>query len=656
MTAADSRKILLSNLPSDCSVAEARSLADKYGAVKEVTFLHEQADSVTMAIEFENHLDALAAVQHLNDQPFGERPIMAQLDARTQVFARSPLHSPILMVSWPGATLTAWAFYPNVTLAKAAAAKLDKTTFQDRTLTVTFDRPGKRGPYSIRISDLPPGATKAEVDAFCAETKPELITLGSPTYTESPEDHVKADLEKFGRVESFRISSVSETNFRTTAYATMHSYTVADAAAVALTGYKPGYLGKETLLRVQHVYLAKYNTPVETFSCIQDRVNILRDKYKGKCKISTEDDGFFTTIEIRAPIAESTLFAEANGELNELVDGIVIKDEQGVPVWDPYLEHPSSSKVISKINDPSSDVPCIVHCDTRLKCVRVYGSVDGQERGKSILLKTLKRVRAQCNEVEVHRSKVPALIEGGLTKVQDSLVNGVNKVTFDIVRAKLIVRGEHTDLEKAKEVLSTLGSQPLSDGSRQSTSLSANTSSSRSASTARCPLCERIPVSPVKLGCRHVYCKACFKFGLDATAKRENVSPLFRCVFKKPHHASAEPSEASPETSAEETVCGEPIPYIIVRDHLTLSTEMNYLKAAFLHKIQNNSPHSSPTPLSSSDSSTTTHKFFFCPTPECPAVYRAGEEGIVVRCAGCSSDLCPKCCSRMHDGSLCQDR
>ena len=51
MTAADSRKILLSNLPSDCSVAEARSLADKYGAVKEVTFLHEQADSVTMAIE-----------------------------------------------------------------------------------------------------------------------------------------------------------------------------------------------------------------------------------------------------------------------------------------------------------------------------------------------------------------------------------------------------------------------------------------------------------------------------------------------------------------------------------------------------------------------------------------------------------------------------
>lgn len=448
MTAADSCKIVLSNLPTDSNIAEIRGLAARFGVVKDVTFLGEATDSAIVSIEFEVAEDAMAAVRQLNDQPFGSRPIAAKLDSRTPVFARSPLHSQMLMISWPGPTLIAWSYYSSITIAKAAAAKLDKTVFMGRKIGAAFDRPGKNGPFPIRLTGLPPGATKTDLDSFCDNPAPSLTTLGEPSYTGSPEESIRKDLAKYGRIEDFRICPQDDGTFRTVAYVTMQTYTAADEAAKALNKTSPQYLG-QAVLKVQHIYLASYKVLPDIFECIRDIIGVIREDHKDSCTIVEDFDGYTHAIELRAPIDQSTAFAKANIELGELIDGSVVLDERQEQVWDPYLELPSSKKAIDKINDPSSDVPCFVHCDKRLQCVRVYGSPDGQTRGKKTLLRILKKVAEQCHEIFLDRkTHIGGLVAGAFVKLQTTL--GENKVSLSLVDAKLTIRGSAEDLEIAK--------------------------------------------------------------------------------------------------------------------------------------------------------------------------------------------------------------
>jgi RNA recognition motif-containing protein len=621
MTAADSCNIVLSNLPPDSNTAEIHTLAASFGVVKELAFLGEAADSATVSIEFARPEDAVAAVKQLNDQKFGSKLILAKLDSRTPVFARSPLHSQMLMVSWPGATLVGWSYYPSITIAKAVAAKLDKTSFKDRKIGAVFERPGKKGPYAIRLTNLPPGATKAELDAFCTDPTPNLTTLGEPSYSQSPEDSIRDELKKYGRVEGFRVCPQDDGAFRTIAYVTMQTYSAADEAARALDKTTPSYLGKATL-EVKHIYLASYKVLPEIFECIRDRLGIIRDSHKDQCTILDDFDGYTHNVELRSSIDESTSFAEANVELGKLIDGSLILDEEGGRLWDPYLNLPSSAKAVNKINDPNSDVPCFVHCDKRLQCVRVYGSADGQVRGKKTLLKILKKVSEQCHEIELDRAaQIATLVEGGLVRLQGSL--GGNKISLNIVDARLTVRGTAEDLETAKGIVSELATSPSSSPS------------GLAVGSNLCPLCERVPVSPVRLTCRHAYCQACLQFALASTAKRDfnTLSPFFACIA--PLRSSPKSQAGGPDAVVQR--CNAPLSYVVVRDNLTTSQENLYLNAVFTASVR-----------------TSAGRFFFCPTPNCSVVHRAGEEGIVVRCPECSSDVCPKCSRRIHDGSLCE--
>ncbi|KAJ3537803.1 hypothetical protein NMY22_g5434 [Coprinellus aureogranulatus] len=242
-----------------------------------------------------------------------------------------------------------------------------------------------------------------------------------------------------------------------------------------------------------------------------------------------------------------------------------------------------------------------------------------------MLLKILKKVAEQCHEIKLERSAhITGLVTGGFDQLQRSL--GENKVSLSIVEAKLTVRGTTEDLAVAKAVVSDLAS-------------SAPSAPSEPASTQLCPFCKRVPVSPVKLTCRHAYCQACLQFALASTAlKRDAIprSPFFACVAPLRSRGKPQGGTASDDSDNVVTRCNAPLSYFVVRDNLPFSHDSHYLKAVFATSVR-----------------ASQGRFFFCPTPDCSAVYRSGDEGIVIRCQGCSSDVCPKCSKRAHDGSLC---
>lgn len=196
------------------------------------------------------------------------------------------------------------------------------------------------------------------------------------------------------------------------------------------------------------------------------------------------------------------------------------------------------------------------------------------------------------------------LLNGGFKALKDDL--GANKVTLDVVQLQLVVRGDDKDIEKARAVVQAIvpvAVDSLVDGF--------------------CEICLQEPVSPLKLSCRHAYCKACLQHALSFSIYSQ--TGKFACISR------------CTDDEGISVQCGMYVPYVVIRDILPLADEPAILQSSLLSYIR------------------TSPAFFFCPTLDCPAVYRAGDGGFLMKCSVCLSDICCSCCSRAHDGSTCEE-
>lgn len=48
--------------------------------------------------------------------------------------------------------------------------------------------------------------------------------------------------------------------------------------------------------------------------------------------------------------------------------------------------------------------------------------------------------------------------------------------------------------------------------------------------------------------------------------------------------------------------------------------------------------------------------YHYCPTPDCPQVYRATHEKATLQCPACLTSICTRCHSEGHDGFQCADQ
>ncbi|KAG2011619.1 RING finger protein [Coprinopsis cinerea AmutBmut pab1-1] len=401
MTAADSKKLVLSHLPIGTTDEEIQRLVKHIGAVKEVVELGTGEATATFSVEFEDAAAALIAVRLLNGKDYSGQTVVAKLDSRATVSGRSPLDSQVLLVSWPCPTLTAWIFYETVTIAKQAAQKINGVKFQDRTIKALYEagKGNKRGPWPVRVTNLPPAASKDDLKGLC--DVPFVVTdLGQPTYTESPRDAIQEALEEYGGVLSFEDSLEENTVSKNFVYATMEGHAAAQAAAKALNKTKPSYIG-EQYLTVQHIYLAGFQVPAKAFECVADQVKVIREVQKGTCTVVDWPLVDTHVVKIYAPVDQAVAFCTAHAELEKVADGLVVTSEDGANVWDDYLETTSAEKAIEKFNERPTDVPCFVYIDKRYQVVRVYGAPDGQKRGQAALMKILKTVNEQRHELAV---------------------------------------------------------------------------------------------------------------------------------------------------------------------------------------------------------------------------------------------------------------
>ncbi|KIY46940.1 hypothetical protein FISHEDRAFT_46252 [Fistulina hepatica ATCC 64428] len=133
-----------------------------------------------------------------------------------------------------------------------------------------------------------------------------------------------------------------------------------------------------------------------------------------------------------------------------------------------------------------------------------------------------------------------------------------------------------------------------------------------------CPVCFCDPdANHIVLECAHAYCRECL---INLCSSR-----------------SASASAFSPLCCVAES-CNCAIGYATLRQVLSPTEEIRLLDASFTAHINSQA-----------------NQFHYCPTPDCPVVYRSDQGGTILQCPACLVRICPRCTVEYHEGLTCME-
>ena len=599
-TAADSKKLILSNLPVAVSPTDIRELTEPFGEIRAIISVDETEHTAMIEIEFAECSQALTAFKHLNGHPFENLTISANLKGRISMTVRSSEHTHVVKVVWPTPSAMAWVHFTTISKAKSEAIRLDGVIVGGLQIKSVFVSPHKRQKtsFAVEIRGLPISVSRDALEELCPEQT--CITLHPPCYTQDPTNDIRSALTHCGELEDVDIPAAASHLTSVVAFATFKTGEAALEAVEALDGRNQDYLGDQPLT-VRPVYYFRHRATIPQFEAVKNEIDRLNDKGEKKCSIQYQElhERGLVWIRIYASTENLTTFASLNTELATLLRGMLLTSNGDV-VWDDYFETSSSAKSIDTINTTNTNGPFFVQCDGRTKNVRIFGAKTDQECAQKLVMRMLQKVHKLRNEIQLPRTKLRGLVNGGLTALQDDL--GVNKVLLDVVNAKLIVRGTLDDDSKVENYIGSLDSV-----------------SALETTEALCEICHHLPVDPILLTCRHAYCTLCLQMAL-----RYSPSAPFQCIFR----------DTSEDGLA--TQCPANVPYVVIRDIIP-NEEKKFLHESFLSHVRSS------------------EEFFFCPTLDCQLAYRSGVEGLTLKCFKCLSEICCYCHTRAHVGIACKE-
>lgn len=600
-TAADSKKLILSNLPATVSPTDIKELVEPFGEVRTIISLDETEHTARIEVEFAECSQASTAFKHLNGYPFESHTISANLKGRISMTVRSSEHTHVVKVFWPAPSAVAWIHFTTVSKAKSEAIRLDGVIVGGLQIKAAYVSPHKRQKtsYAVEIRGLPINVSKDVLEALCPEHS--CITLNPPCYTQDPTNDIRSTLTCCGELEDFDIPAAAPHLTSVVAFATFKTGEAVLEAVEALDGRNQDYLGGQPL-SVRPVYYFRHRATTPQFEAVKNEIDRLNDKGEKKCSIQYQElpERGLVWIRTHASAENLATFASLNTELATLLRGMLLTSNGDV-VWDDYLETSSSAKSIDTINTNNSDGPYYVQCDGRTKNVRIFGAKPDQESAQKLVMRMLQKVHKLRHEIQLPRTKLRGLIDGGLAALQDDL--GVNKVLLDVANAKLIVRGTPDDDSKVEDYVGSLDSF-----------------SAPETTEALCEICHHLPVDPILLTCRHAYCTSCLQMAL-----RFSPSAPFQCI-------SRDTSEGGLTAQ-----CPANVPYVVIHDIIP-NEEKKFLHESFLSHVRSKS-----------------EEFFFCPTLDCQSAYRTGVEGLTLKCFKCVSEICCYCHTRAHVGVTCKE-
>jgi len=385
------------------------------------------------------------------------------------------------------------------------------------------------------------------------------------------------------------------------------SPSVAKTASHHLNGRRPYFIGKGRLI-ARHVQALSYTLPFDAYDKLASDIAWLRRSFWARGRgaaLSVVDRRAERLQDPSLPVFVK-LSAEDIGELGHLKSEFekllhgekVVHD--GKVVWDGFFERPIGSAFLYELerNNPGVSIQKSIGRRT----ITLFGPMGKRQYIRRAILDKIARIRAQQIRIIPLAGRLIGLfMSAELMDLQKDL--GHENVVLNLLRRTLTIRGNDMAYDAVQRAVRDVQKRQI--GGRRD-------------DIVECPVCFNQVISPIKLQCGHSWCRSCFANYLVAAIDNK-IFPL-TCL-------------------GQEATCSQPVSVAVARDVLNADDFDRVINASFFAYV-----YSRP------------DEFHYCPTPDCPQIYRSAPPDTILQCPSCLARICPSCHTEAHDGMSCANR
>ena len=517
-----------------------------------------------------------------------------------------------VICSWYKPSRYAWLHYDNEVKATDVADFINARQFKisghmiSATLEPRYQDSGVGVPgiMTVKVLNLDLETTSVMILRHLPEVlKPISIVFGHTSYPASIQEancKVRSILQTIGPLESWEVDrETSTSHVRATA-----RFRSADDARRAISKFnevKIPTLGN-TKLSLRPLVSVLFDVPLNIYSAIGDDIGNLQrmiwDAGRVRLKVYSPWGPAEHQVSLQLQGENAAAVAKAKGALERILIGEVAMNGD-VKIWDSFFATPEGLYLLEQIALPLN---AYVHRDMRKRQLSLFGCAGRNRQMENSLLDKLTQLRANTLHAVLSPGKAPQVL---FRHVLEAL--GKEKVKLELRRgmmAKIIILGDMKDWEVARRLMNHESPNDLTTMSLKEDI----------PNDANCAICWSKDENSYRTPCNHTYCKPCLAH--QCLSPSPDTFPL-RCLGAG-------------------TKCN---------DIFTLED----LEAALPYKTFEQ------TLENSLETHIRTHsdELQYCPTPDCPSIYRPTTTGRVITCFSCLMPICTTCHTTAHNDMTC---
>ncbi|KAI0777287.1 hypothetical protein BD413DRAFT_174849 [Trametes elegans] len=665
VTGFECRQIVLEDLPGNVDPADLKVKLEAFGAVTSVVAMGSSPRNrlVTFRITFSSGDAAAEAASTLDGSRLFGRTVFARLAEKTATLVGGgTLQDGDVLFELPTPWQTGFVGYPTEELALKAIALAQGTTLgYMEILAEQYKGIPMVGTYNVRFRGIPPHFTIDDIkkhfgdrldekhaqgqssgrkrsgrrkgkgkekDSAGSSDKPEpeqpaqetcegvMLQRAKYTSLQGAIHGLRRMLEEYDEDVSINVLPPPYRKY-VRVWAHFTDPNAAAKACTALHRFCPRFVNKERIY-AYHIKSLLYNLPPSIFDVLAYDIDLLRSYMQDDegTSISVIDRRQATgppgPVSVKLVSHSMSALTKAKASFERLLRGEKVTDN-GQIVWNDFFGSKAGHNFLCELEKTYPKVK--ITSDPLRRFLALFGIQGQRERVREEILDQVKRLRSQT----IRRYPVAGLLmtvfmSENLVALQKEL--GFVNVWFDLTNQQLVVRGDE-DAQAAAELALKHAKQhaPRRAESKE----------------VCCPVCFGEVSQPVTLGCGHTWCKDCIVGYLVASV--DNKSFPLACL-------------------ADEARCAQPIAFSIAQRLLSTEQFDAVVLAAFTAHVQQRPA-----------------EFHYCPTPDCPQVYRQTATAIakgkgkaagkgrppVLQCPACLVRICPHCNTEYHETASCQD-
>jgi hypothetical protein len=591
--------VFLDNIPVHVSIEDINRLLEPFGRVMDVQWrTRVNSSKKTARVRFSTPAEASQASITLDGAQAFDTTISARLPVndsqKSTVFQDTAVR-----VQWSAPSKVAYGGYPTMERANKAI-EAARIPFRDHLVkaSIHVGLPVV-GIVTVRFQGVPSDANEGDMERFA---HPDDVVWERPNYTSLPRaiHGIQRILEEATEPLSFDVLPPPYRNGATVcAWAHFPTPGNAKAACNRLHARRPMCIGK-TMVFARHVRSLSYSLSLAMHTKLDSDIQLLRRVawFRGRTTISVIIRNPLQPIIVRLSGEDLKELGQLKSEFEKILHGEVVR-QNGKVVWDGFFARPAGSSFIMELERANPGVT--ITRDEHRRMIRLLGSAQNRGKVRDKLFNKLHELRSQrIRTIPLNGRLIGLFMSKDLLMLREEL--GFENVNLDIYNRNLQIRGNDVAYEAAQEAIRrALARHPAE----------------RRSDMVECPVCFSHVVTPITLSCGHSWCRVCLKNYI--TSSIDNKYFPLTCL-------------------GNEAKCTEKIPLTLAREILSASEFDAVVNAAFSLHVQSR-----------------LDEFHYCPSPDCPQIYRTTGRDTVLQCPSCLLRLCSNCHVEAHDGFACPE-